>query len=259
MEYRKSRVAMLPTKGKTCIIAHMNSKNLYYYDNVKEANEKKQYTNQHLYLTVDEDIEAGNWVLYNQKEILQVQMVTSESYHFTNGEYEIKTNIFSLVKIIATTDTSLIKTKQCFQCNGTGETTFSGTYTTQRVCDICQGDKVQTAYLPSPPQEFIKKYCELGGIDEVLIEYEFDEYNTRLNFKNKGLGYWTPSFSENNIYKLKVDLVYNTITIKFVEEKTYSRSELQVLKSDIQHLCTWYQGRDVDRCVRLENWVKENL
>ncbi|AGO47708.1 hypothetical protein Phi17218_175 [Cellulophaga phage phi17:2_18] len=191
----------------------------------------------HLYLTVDEEIKEGDCVLYNQKEILQVQMVTSESYHFTNGEYEMKTNIFLLVKIIATTDTSL----------------------TKKVMDYSKPDKYDAGnemfkgkpqykkeHLPSPSQAFIKKYCELGGIDEVLVEYELDDRNM------------LPFSDTNYPAKLKTDS-YNTITIKSVEEKTYSKSELQVLKSDIQHLCTWYQGRDVDRCERVENWIKENL
>lgn len=29
----------------------------------------------------------------------------------------------------------------CIQCDGTGETTFSGTYNTQRICDLCNGRK----------------------------------------------------------------------------------------------------------------------
>jgi hypothetical protein len=32
-----------------------------------------------------------------------------------------------------------LKQEACIQCDGTGETVFSGTYTTQRTCDVCNG------------------------------------------------------------------------------------------------------------------------
>ncbi|QQV89756.1 hypothetical protein Calle1_59 [Cellulophaga phage Calle_1] len=189
MEYRKGKVVMLPTEGKSQIVAHMNSKNLYYYDNVREANEKRQYTNQDLYITVDEEIKEGSSVLYNKTEVLQVQMVTKESYHFTNGEYEMKTNIFSLDKIISSTNKSL--------------------------------------GLPSTPQSFVKDYCKIGGIDEVLVEYEnfcTSEVNQHPNPKLRQRVVCHNCSEDCNLI-LNIDPVHNTITILEVKQ-SYSIQEV---------------------------------
>ena len=65
----------------------------------------------------------------------------------------------------------------CSLCDGTGETTFSGTYTTQRKCDLCNGDKYwnKKILVDQPKQETLedtaKKFTEnlyykVGDADE---------------------------------------------------------------------------------------------
>ncbi len=67
--------------------------------------------------------------------------------------------------------------------------------------------------LPRPSDSFIKKYCELGGIDEVLVDYEENWVNDYMD-----AGYYE--------YKLKV-APDNTITIHPIKS-TYTREEIQL-------------------------------
>lgn len=64
-------------------------------------------------------------------------------------------------EVLATTDTKLKVISTC--CEGTG-------YDKRSRCRICDGTGTQS--LPQPSQAFIEKYCKVGGIDEVLVEYE---------------------------------------------------------------------------------------
>jgi len=69
----------------------------------------------------------------------------------TDGKYiekAIEADYLVSKKIIATTDPSLTKEMYCVS---------SGWYNEP---------------LPRPSNDFIKKYCEIGGIDEIMVEYE---------------------------------------------------------------------------------------
>jgi hypothetical protein len=50
----------------------------------------------------------------------------------------------------------------CSLCDGTGETTFSGTYTTQRKCDLCNGEKYwnKKILVDQPKQERVEEAAE---------------------------------------------------------------------------------------------------
>ncbi len=250
MATKKAKIAMLPTEDLyegVILLRHiwkghrLECRSLWQYKDTEVIGGVTQYTTlngsfrdqtecfepQHLYLTVDEKPRSGDWFVLEGKEVFKAYNSTNSGIWFRReGKSGYEASIKDCRKIVATTDTSL----------------------TKKVMDYSKPDKYDVGnemfkgkpqykkeHLPSPSQAFIKKYCELGGIDEVLVEYELDDRNM------------LPFSDTNYPAKLKTDS-YNTITIKSVEEKTYSKSELQVLKSDIQHLCTWYQGRDVDRC-----------
>jgi hypothetical protein len=90
----------------------------------------------HLYITSNEPIKEGDWCLYNNLEILQVQQIAKESIHFDNGEFEVYTNKFTTRKIIASTNESLD--------------------------------------LPQPSQAFIESFVKANDVefDEILIEVE---------------------------------------------------------------------------------------
>ena len=107
---------------------------------------------QHLYFLSDEEIKEGDIVkipcgigrvkelhykLGNDNPSYIVEDLIILSLRYDQKENEFQTNSFrfeDVKKIIASTDESL--------------------------------------KLPRPSNEFIKKYCELGGIDEVLVEYK---------------------------------------------------------------------------------------
>lgn len=102
--------------------------------------------------------------------------------------------------------------------------------------------------VPEPSQGFIKKYCEKGGIDEVMVEYE--EYNpNKLN-----------EFTSITAYRLKV-ASDNTITIRPVKD-SWTRQEVENLilqfandAIEDEDLLHHYGGVFKDA----KQWIKENL
>lgn len=98
--------------------------------------------------------------------------------------------------------------------------------------------------LPRPSNDFLKKYCELGGIDEVLVEYELVEV------RGNGI-----DLGEKDYYKLKV-APDNTITIKPFKD-SWSREEvILLLDKFVQDLNQRKSGHTIEF---KENWIKENL
>ena len=89
---------------------------------------------QHLYFLSDDEIKEGDWYFDG------VDFVHKKSKYndaLVDGNKKAK-------KIIATTDE-----------------------------ELGYGDEFGAFYqLPRPSNEFLKKYCELGGVDKVLVEYE---------------------------------------------------------------------------------------
>ena len=158
-------VVMLPTEKVSKIIRCHNNK--LWYNDTKWLN-----TYQHLYLLSDDEIKEGDWI-FVFGVIIKVLMCNNEILFFDNGT---KTQRIECKKIIATTDESLRKPS--------GEM------------------YPEWDYLPRPSNEFLKKYCELGGIDKVLVEYELDSFKFMS----------TLCTTKQEEYKLKVTLD-NTITI----------------------------------------------
>src|SRR5690606_21909626 len=106
--------------------------------------------------------------------------------------------------------------------------------------------------LPRPSNDFIKKYCELGGIDEVLVEYELLNLNS---YNSETIGY--DSFPT---YKLKV-APDNTITIKPVQQKeSYSKEEVVKILHDYQEYYGVKRKPFNDLLHKqVDDWIKENL
>ena len=168
------------------------------------------YTKQYLYFTTDEKIEEGDWVLdmYNQKwKLLDKKLVGFNKAGIRSFSTD---NIIGHLckKIVATTDTSL--------------------------------------GLPQPTTAFIKKYVELGGIDEVDLEYE------GIEWLDRPLEYF-----------IKVDS-HNTITIHAIKN-SWNREELDFILDEVMNLGmvlrqhqlngqSQESGNDI-----LENWKNENL
>ena len=99
--------------------------------------------------------------------------------------------------------------------------------------------------LPQPSQAFIEKYCEAGGIDEVLVEYEVTYEEDIINFK----------IVEIIKEKLKVNS-HNEITIHPIKE-SWDREEITRLLSNISSYTHVHNRVVVGK--ELNNWIKENL
>lgn len=234
---------MLPTEDKTTIIYNSSLKIIgddKYFSKV--AVQLNNYINyQHLYITSDDEIKENDWCLCfinNKYQIRQVDRLGHSENIITTIVTSV--NLLDCKKIIATTDK--LKTGQHTLKDNQGYAPIKGIVTIDE-------------YLPQPSQAFIEKYCELGGIDKVLVEYEEnglrcykcgkDEEYCIKHLKNC-LGYFESK------YKLKTDSSNNIIT-SFIKDN-YSKEEVETLlfnyandnallstKSDIKQFNYWIE------------------
>lgn len=173
----------------------------------------KKIGNYHLYFLSDEKIKEGDWYLNND-----ILFRADDVFDNGNNPNQNKDN----KKIIATTDSYLNEQDR-----------FNG--------------KSWENLLPRPSNEFLKKYCELGGIDEVMVEYE------GIEWLDRPLEYFL---------KVAPD---NTITIKPIQPKTYTQESYN--KQEVIQILTGYhnafntrKGKFGDLLRKqLDDWVKQNL
>jgi hypothetical protein len=153
MTLQKARVVMLPTEDATDItrgvlIDRIMPNIIHSRDRDEEWDKFGTY--QHLYITTANEIKEGTeltkgaWYI-NTYRIYGKPFIND---NLCNNGY--------LVKIIAATDPSL--KIECDGCNRS-----KGVEGMVYTCS-CRS-------LPSPSQAFIEKYCKLGGIDEIDVEY----------------------------------------------------------------------------------------
>ena len=134
-ENREIQIHMLPTEDESNIVK-LNSGNILYNYREPVKAQKPHYTNQYLYITTDEKVKDGDWYY--------------STFPHNRGVNQRKGNwrtCFNERKIIATTDTKL------------------------GVTDLRVSPVHNFIDLPQPSQAFIEKYCKVGGIWEVLVEY----------------------------------------------------------------------------------------
>lgn len=176
---RKVKIVIIPANEATNILLTGRNELIYITKDFGFVNSIDRF--QHLYFLSDEEIKEGDWCLldknvglstgYEVKQCLEVDSI--------NGEHTF-----------AEDDGSLFTTGRCSKIVAT---TDEG---------LGYGDNVGAFYqLPRPSNEFIKKYCELGGIDKVLVEY--------IDTGDK-------DFSKRYRLKIAPD---NTITIKPIRQK----------------------------------------
>lgn len=176
MTFKKCKVVMLPTEKGSYI--HRRGSVLYCTPNIAKSTIDTDY---HLYILSDEEIKPAIDHLHNSDHEFGYYYVTKPDGNI-NTDYSANgiwyyagggyygNNIFR--KIIVTTDPEL--------------------------------------NLPRPPDSFIRKYCELGGIDEVMVEIIGEQGNHR---GGSDFIPWVKISSDN------------TITIKKVKD-SWSREEL---------------------------------
>ena len=154
---------------------------------------------QHLYFLSDDEIKEGDkpcWCYNSIKNTWNNDIILYQGampfYHYKGFK-----------KIIATTDESLssLNITKCSNIN-CEEGVINGI--NPKICKKCNPSYI---LLPRPSNEFLKKYCELGGIDKVLVEYEEYAYEPIIGK--------FPNYEANpnpKLFKLKV-APDNTITI----------------------------------------------
>lgn len=107
--------------------------------------------------------------------------------------------------------------------------------------------------LPRPSDSFIKKYCELGGIDEVRIEYEDVEVYTRDIPRHL----LSPD-DRDIIHKVKV-APDNTITIKKIKDNWNRTEVLDLIESFVLSTHHIPLNKHPERDDAINKWIKENL
>lgn len=143
MERKKAQVIMLPTTQDSRIFIHDGKLQSCYDGGAAVANDI-DWKCQHLYIASDDEIKSGDWVLFGDV----VMVATSFDDRVIYDEEGNSFMKYDCKKIIATTD--LIKLYP-------PSTEF--------------GAPQNEEYIPQPSKAFIEKYCKVGGIDEVDIEY----------------------------------------------------------------------------------------
>lgn len=215
----EAQVIMLPTEDKTGINLYLQS---LYIEAVHHDNDIPFGTQlipmpsevsvpQHLYITIPQDVEPlkrGDYYLCPKNILRQC-----------GNSFQIGAR-----KIIATTNKKL--RIQTFRL--VGGTTFP-------VIDI---------QIPQIPQSFIKEYCDKGGIDKVLVEY--DKTFIRIE-RNVAFGIMT-----KRKYNLKLN-PDNTIIIYPLEEKMYNRKDTMDFAFHAIQTCRQMEDIEADK------WIKENL
>ena len=170
-------------------------------------------TQKHLYFTTDEKIKEGDYVVQTNFEKSHSSIIKIEN-EIQKKFANYKNGSFIKGKIVATTDKSL--------------------------------------GLPEPSQAFIQKYCELGGIEEVDLEYDEIEI-----YSNKGTSNIPSRFSyyQGVTTKIKTDS-HNIITIHSIKD-SWSREEVIDVVFKYNNL-KFGTGKD-SACERVMDWLNKNL
>lgn len=209
----KSRVHRLPTKNQTHILVNtyinpdkhtqspvldFESSQRLHRENTDEQLEERGFKHQYLYATTYEKVNVGDWFYvlgYTENCIQQCFKADDRVIEGRFSEDHYGNSVFreQAVKIVASNDPSLGTSEDYKVVRDSGH--MSKTF----------------SELPQLPLSFIRDYCNQGGIDEILVEYD-------AQLKS----YVIPPYE---ICTIKTDS-NNEITIHPIEEKTYTRSQV---------------------------------
>ena len=163
---------MLPTEVTTGIYGFKlyKGEESLHYSTISKVRNENEYLSKgyHLYITSEDKIKEGDWCIYfkqNQDDdmdetfIFLVEKISSTQ----DGRKTVNCGGNSFVfideckKIIATTDKSLLSSNNIPYPDNRGG---------------LKGRKQLVGHLPQPSKTFIEKYCKVGGINEVMVDYE---------------------------------------------------------------------------------------
>ena len=137
---KRVKVVMLPTENKSHIFLHKKYNQLHYVDT--PIHDEPIEKNQHLYFLSDDEIKEGDYIYHTQMfNHIGFTGIAKVGKQRINGDF--------------------IMTSLC------GNHTY---YTPKEPKIIATTN--ETLGLPRPSNEFLKKYCELGGVNECFVEYE---------------------------------------------------------------------------------------
>ena len=242
--YKECNIVMLPTKDETNIVLNTSTEELSYTTTKKLNIRYKVFTYQHLYIVSDDEIKEGDWFISSENKIYHAIRENFDDLFSILKDLNYSTIWKSKGKIITTTDKSLM-VQDYFK----------------------NGRKAGLEQSPQPSQSFIKKYCELGDVDKVLVEYEFNVElykNTPSIIKNSTYG--SAGQYKLNFYKLKTDS-HNTITIKSVKDSWTREEVIDLLKIYQEDFCNFEAIKPglekLKNTINLpeywKDWIKENL
>ena len=240
--FKECNVVMLPTKDAIhdCIIKGSDGK--FTYSTTPFTQDYLNHMNwnsYHLYITSDDEIKEGDWYYTKMNLIKEFQIKQFKYENLYRNVSNTKSFKEKNFKIIATTDTSLKLHRRVMTSEiGVDEDYYYN--------------------LPQPSKSFIQKYCELGGIEKVLVEYKTNRYcvkcsTIRTNYLCKC------GEPDNFNYKdeIKTDS-HNTITIKPIKD-SWNKDELIPILEEVMLLGAQCQEHNQNLTTNLEGWVKDNL
>ena len=217
----KCNVVMLPHNNIDTILTMYLDVNKKPIELSKNNSKLQYHTNQHLYITSNEEIKEGDYYLKPNDNSVWIRSKNS--------------NIITIgsKKIIATTDESL--TINMYDINGAREVDFDIT-------------------LPQPSQQFIEKYIEEYNkgniIAEVLVEVEeIKHYSGSVDSLDVDDDY---DYIE---YKLKLDS-QNQITIRKVKDSWNREEVIDLCRSAYLY---GEQGALKLHNGVFKEWIEENL
>ena len=222
----EARVHMLPTEDASCIAFHKvrdEEPGLFYSD---KPSVEKAFDNQHLYFTTDEEIKKGDWFIN-----LGSGGHPGVAIYQANSENSKAINEFKfpeIKKIIATTDTELHYNK------------------------VVEEDMhMYKESLPHIPQHIIEAYVK-KPFDKVLVEYELNVITSLELIRGDKMK------AEESDFQPKTDS-NNCIIIHPVEEKMYSREEVEEFCRNSHLLGMKETLPGYPKPETIDEWIKENL
>jgi hypothetical protein len=226
MNWIKSKIVILPTKDESCVLKNkyiMAGNQILPYSEMQKLHsegtdaelELRGFEHQHLYFTSDEEIKEGeHCIVDGGNGRIGVDIF------YSHVKYSVTPK-----KIIATTDPKFIYSE-----------IFEGYYIEDnRIVATPKANKM----LPQPSQDFIKEYCDAGGIDEVMIEME-----------DKGI-VQTGRGGKRNINIRKIKDSWSREEVKELMQKSWYEAEV----STSRRLSTTVTF-DRSGCIK---WIEKNL